>query len=75
MTCGPVRGPSPAAGMRRHGGGASVDPMTENLPDSFDPKQPDLPTLAVDPEPLPPSHEGQAPTTEPDDERGEGVVG
>ena len=25
--------------------------MTENLPDSFDNEQPDLPTLAVDPDP------------------------
>jgi hypothetical protein len=25
--------------------------MTEKLPDSFDNKQPDLPTLAVDPDP------------------------
>lgn len=25
--------------------------MSENLPDSFDPRQPDLPTLAVDPDP------------------------
>ena len=33
--------------------------MTENLPTSFDPKQPDLPTLAVDPDPVPDSHEGQ----------------
>jgi hypothetical protein len=29
--------------------------MTENLPESFDPKQPDLPTLAVDPDPIPDS--------------------
>jgi hypothetical protein len=28
---------------------------TEKVPDSFDPKQPDLPTLAVDPNPLPDS--------------------
>ena len=41
--------------------------MTENLPESFDPQQPDLPTLAVDPEPLPESHQGQAPTLEPQD--------
>lgn len=27
--------------------------MTENVPDSYDPKQPDLPTAAVDPDPLP----------------------
>jgi hypothetical protein len=40
--------------------------MSEDLPDSFDPKQPDLPTLAVDPEPLPESHEGQAPVLEPE---------
>ncbi len=40
---------------------------TANIPDSFDPKQPDLPTLAVDPEPLPDSHEGQAPVLEPQD--------
>ena len=49
--------------------------MTENLPESFDPKQPDLPTLAVDPEPLPEGRDGQAPTTEPDDGSGEGVPG
>jgi hypothetical protein len=33
--------------------------MTENptadVPESFDPKQPDLPTLAVDPNPIPDS--------------------
>lgn len=39
--------------------------MSENLPDSFDPKQPDLPSLGADPDPLPPGHESQAPTTEP----------
>lgn len=33
--------------------------MSENLPDSFDPKQPDLPTLAVDPAPIPDHHDGQ----------------
>ena len=33
--------------------------MSENLPDSFDPKQPDLPTLAVDPDPHPRPEEGQ----------------
>ena len=49
--------------------------MTENLPESFDPKQPDLPTLAVDTEPLPPAHEGQAPTTQDDDSDDEGVPG
>jgi len=41
--------------------------MSTDLPDSFDPKQPDLPSLAVDPEPLPESHEGQAPVLEPED--------
>jgi len=44
--------------------------MTENLPDSFDPKQPDLPTLAVDPDPLPDSHPAEDTSTEsidPDD--------
>ncbi|GAA2724339.1 chromosome partitioning protein [Cellulomonas aerilata] len=30
--------------------------MTENLPESFDPQQPDLPTLGVDPDPIPESH-------------------
>ncbi|WP_298457350.1 chromosome partitioning protein [uncultured Cellulomonas sp.] len=39
--------------------------MTENLPESFDPRQPDLPTWAVDPNPIPDDHEGEAPTTEP----------
>lgn len=39
--------------------------MSENLPDGFDPQQPDLPTLGADPDPLPPGHESQAPTTEP----------
>lgn len=28
-----------------------MDRMTETLPDSFDNEQPDLPTLAVDPDP------------------------
>ena len=42
--------------------------MSEDLPDSFDPKQPDLPTLSVDPDPVPDSHEGEAPTLEPLDE-------
>jgi hypothetical protein len=41
--------------------------MTENLPDSFDPKQPDLPTLAADPDPLPDTHDGQPPLTEGDE--------
>jgi hypothetical protein len=49
--------------------------MTEDIPDSFDPKQPDLPTLAVDPDPETSSPDGQAPTTEPDDGSGEGVPG
>lgn len=49
--------------------------MTENLPESFDQRQPDLPTLAVDPEPLPETHDGEAPTTEADDSSGEGVPG
>ena len=49
--------------------------MTEHLPESFDKRQPDLPSLAVDPEPLPESHEGQAPTTDTDDAAGEGVPG
>lgn len=38
--------------------------MTENLPDSFDPQQPDLPTLGVDPDPLPDDHDGEAPARE-----------
>ncbi len=46
-----------------------------DIPDSFDPRQPDLPTLAVDPDPVPESHEGEAPTTESDDGTGEGVPG
>jgi hypothetical protein len=36
--------------------------MSEDVPDSFDPQQPDLPTLGVDPDPLPDDHEGEAPT-------------
>ncbi|WP_454048462.1 chromosome partitioning protein [Cellulomonas sp. Marseille-Q8402] len=36
--------------------------MTEELPDSFDPQQPDLPSLGVDPDPLPDDHDGEAPT-------------
>jgi hypothetical protein len=36
--------------------------MSEDLPDSFDPQQPDLPTLGVDPDPVPDDHEGEAPT-------------
>lgn len=36
--------------------------MSEDIPDSFDPKQPDLPTLDVDPDPLPDDHDGEAPT-------------
>lgn len=38
--------------------------MSTDLPDSFDPKQPDLPTKAVDPDPIPDTHEGQATSTE-----------
>ena len=41
--------------------------MSESIPDSFDPQQPDLPTLAVDPDPLPDSHEGEPPMTEDDE--------
>ena len=33
--------------------------MSENVPDSFDPAQPDLPTQAVDPDPLPDDHDGE----------------
>lgn len=33
--------------------------MSENLPDSYDPEQPDLPTKAVDPDPHPDPDEGQ----------------
>jgi hypothetical protein len=33
--------------------------MSENLPDSFDPQQPDLPSLGVDPDPVPDTHDGQ----------------
>jgi len=40
--------------------------MSEHLPDSFDPTQPDLPTLGVDPDPVPDGHEGEAPTREDD---------
>jgi hypothetical protein len=35
--------------------------MSENLPDSFDARQPDLPSLGVDPDPVPDDHEGEAP--------------
>ena len=41
--------------------------MTENLPDSFDPQQPDLPTKAVDPAPMPPDHDGEDTRHFPDD--------
>lgn len=47
-----------------------------DLPDSFDPQQPDLPSLGADPDPVPEGHEGEAPTLEPlddgdgDDRRG-----
>lgn len=42
--------------------------MSEQVPDSFDPEQPDLPSLGVDPDPVPDEHEGHAPTTTSDDE-------
>jgi hypothetical protein len=42
--------------------------MSENVPDSFDARQPDLPTLGVDPDPVPDDHTGEAPTREPLDE-------
>lgn len=35
--------------------------MSEHLPDSFDEKQPDLPSLGVDPDPVPDDHDGHAP--------------
>ncbi|MCC2335125.1 chromosome partitioning protein [Cellulomonas wangsupingiae] len=38
--------------------------MSEHLPDSFDEKQPDLPSLGVDPDPIPDDHEGNAPDGE-----------
>ncbi|GEL44978.1 hypothetical protein CHO01_00940 [Cellulomonas hominis] len=38
--------------------------MSEDLPDSFDPQQPDVPSLAVDPDPVPDEHHGEAPTRE-----------
>lgn len=37
---------------------SSTDDTTD-VPDSFDERQPDLPTLAVDPDPLPDGHDGQ----------------
>ncbi|AEE46233.1 hypothetical protein [Cellulomonas fimi] len=42
--------------------------MSESIPDSFDPQQPDVPSLGVDPDPVPEGHQGEAPTTEPFDE-------
>ncbi len=42
--------------------------MSEELPASFDPQQPDLPSLGVDPDPVPDGHEGEAPTLEPLDD-------
>ena len=53
--------------MRSGRAGASVEAMSENLPESFDPRQPDLPTLAVDPDPLPDTPDGEPPTNEPDE--------
>ena len=38
--------------------------MSETLPDSFDEKQPDVPSLGVDPDPIPDDHEGEAPDRE-----------
>lgn len=40
--------------------------MSEDLPDSFDPRQPDVPSLGVDPDPVPDDDEGEAPTREDD---------
>ena len=40
---------------------------TERVPDSFDPTQPDLPTLAVDPDPDEVTAEGQNPPKYPAD--------
>lgn len=40
--------------------------MSEHLPDSFDPQQPDLPSLGVDPDPVPEGHDGEAPTPDRD---------
>ncbi len=37
----------------------STTDETGDVPDSFDPTQPDVPTLAVDPDPLPEGYEGQ----------------
>ena len=48
--------------------------MSEHLPDSFDPDQPDVPSLGVDPDPLPDDHPPQAATTE-DPEDGDGDEG
>ena len=41
--------------------------MSESLPDSFDPQQPDLPTLAVDPDPHPEPEKGQGTRISPED--------
>ena len=38
--------------------------MSEQLPDTFDEKQPDLPSLGADPDPIPDDHEGNAPDGE-----------
>lgn len=51
--------------MRAELRGATVEGMSENVPDSFDARQPDLPTLGVDPDPVPDDHTGEAPTREP----------
>ncbi|MFS0704786.1 chromosome partitioning protein [Cellulomonas sp. 179-A 9B4 NHS] len=42
--------------------------MSEELPATFDPQQPDLPSLGVDPDPVPEEHDGEAPTLEPLDD-------
>lgn len=44
-----------------------------DLPDSFDPRQPDLPTMAVDPDPLPEGYEGQDTTAQDDEGRAGGA--
>jgi|GEM_PF-1314411 len=41
--------------------------MSESLPDSFDEKQPDVPSLGVDPDPIPDDHEGNAPDGQDED--------
>ncbi|WP_199421946.1 chromosome partitioning protein [Actinotalea solisilvae] len=44
--------------MSTAGGTAPQSHDAHDVPDSFDPEQPDLPTLAVDPDPST-SHDGQ----------------